>query len=82
MFLINFLSTGSFKFFKSIGTDLNLSTFTSSTVSFDLFKLVGILTSLLMPSLSISTFKAITPLLAAMFDVSTPAASDNSFQVA
>ena len=66
-------------FVKSIGTFFILSTFNSSTFAFKLSKLVVILTSSFMSSLSTSTFKAIKSLLAAYRDASIPVGCSNSF---
>ena len=65
------LSITLLNYFKSIGTVFDLPKSKSSLFVFKLFKLVGILTNLLMSSLSTSDFKAIKSLLAAKLDVST-----------
>ena len=68
-----------FNIFKSTRKIFNLSTSKSSTFLFKLLKPCRTLTNLLMSSLSISAFKAITSLSAAKLDVSTPVAFFNSF---
>ena len=76
VFLTTSLSTASL---KSIGTVFNLPTSNSSYFVFKLFKLVETFTSLLISSLSTSTFKAIKYFLAAKSEISTPVAWSNSF---
>ena len=62
-----FTKSSSFKFEQTV---FNLTTFKSSTFGFKLFRLVGTLTYLLIPSLSASVFKRIRSCLAAKLDVS------------
>ena len=66
-------------FFKSTGTLSNFSTSKSSPFVFEIFKPVGMLTNLLISSLSILIFKAIKSLSAAKLDILVPEASFNSF---
>ena len=79
LFLATYLITASLHFFKSTSSVSNLPT---STFVFKLFKPVGPLTNLLVPSLSTSAYKAIKYPLASKLQVSTPVASLNYFFVA
>ena len=64
----------SLNFFKSIGTVFNLPTSKSSRFIFKLFWSVGILTGLLISSVSTSACKAMKSFLAARLHISTPVA--------
>ena len=74
VFLTTSLSIKSLNLFKPTQTVFNIPTSKSSTFVFKLFKLLGILTSLLMFDLPPSAFQAIKSFLASKSDVLTPVA--------
>ena len=76
------MSTTPINFLRSTGKYFNLPTPKSSTFAYKLFKLVETLVSLLKPTLSTSTFKAIKSFLAAKSDVSMPFACSKFYLVA
>ena len=79
IFLITSLSIAWLNLFKATGAVCNLLTSKPSTFVFKSFKMVEILTNLVMSNLSSSAFKARKSFLAAKSDVSTPLAWSNSF---
>ena len=82
VFLTTLLSTTSLNFFKPERTIFNLPRSKSCTFVFKLFKLVGILVSLLVSSLSVPALKAIKSFLADKSDVSMPVACFDYFLLA
>ena len=81
MFLTTSLSPTSLNLFKSTRTIFNLAASKLSSFPFKLFKLVGMLTSLLMSSFPTSALKQVKSFLTAKSGVSTPVAESNLYLV-